>query len=118
MFEFKNPGELYPGTIGAICLLTGLYAFSALPVNYAGAALILLCIALMAAEAFSPPFGILGIGGLVAFMLCGAILIATDIPPFQNRWPAIAQVAIARLALTAVNATLRLATRRRNTYTR
>src|SRR3546814_2976228 len=28
MFEFMNPGALYPGTIGAICLLTGLYAFS------------------------------------------------------------------------------------------
>src|SRR3546814_18303459 len=41
MFEFMTPGALYPGTIGAICLLPGLSAFSALPVNYAGAPLIL-----------------------------------------------------------------------------
>lgn len=113
MFEFMNPGALYPGTIGAICLLTGLYAFSALPVNYAGAALILLGIALMAAEAFSPSFGILGIGGLVAFMLGGAILIDTDVPQFQIGWPAVASVAIASLALTVVIARLALVSRRR-----
>jgi len=113
MFEFMNPGALYPGTIGAICLLIGLYALSALPVNYAGAALILLGIALMAAEAFSPSFGILGIGGVVAFMLGGAILIDTDVPQFQISWPAVASLAIASLAMTIVVARLALLSRRR-----
>lgn len=113
MFEFMNPGALYPGTIGAICLLTGFYAFSALPVNYAGAALILLGIGLMAAEAFSPSFGILGIGGIVAFMLGGAILIDTDVPQFQISWPAVGSVAIASLAMTVVVARLALVSRRR-----
>jgi membrane-bound serine protease (ClpP class) len=42
IFEFMNPGFFAPGTIGAICLLTGLYAFAALPVNFAGIALIML----------------------------------------------------------------------------
>ncbi len=113
MFEFMNPGALYPGTIGAICLLIGLYAFSALPVNYAGAALILLGIALMAAETFSPSFGILGIGGVVAFMLGGAILIDTDVPQFQISWPAVATLAIVSLAMTVVIARLALISRRR-----
>src|SRR3546814_12512585 len=54
LFEFMNPGALYPGTIGAICLLSGLYALSALPVNSAGVALILLDSALSAA-ADAPP---------------------------------------------------------------
>src|SRR3546814_17494729 len=67
----------------------------------------------MAAEAFSPSFGILGIGGLVAFMLGGAILIDTDVPQFQINWPAIASVAIASLALTVVIARLALVSRRR-----
>lgn len=113
MFEFMNPGALYPGTIGAICLLTGFYAFAALPVNYAGFALILLGIGLMAAEAFSPSFGILGIGGLIAFMLGGAILIDTDVPQFQISWPAIGTVAVASLAMTIVFARLAFTSQRR-----
>jgi membrane-bound serine protease (ClpP class) len=36
IFEFMNPGALYPGTIGAISLLVGLYALAAMPVNIAG----------------------------------------------------------------------------------
>lgn len=113
MFEFMNPGALYPGTIGAICLLTGFYAFAALPVNYAGAALILLGIGLMAAEAFSPSFGILGIGGLVAFLLGGAILIDTDVPQFQLSWPALGSVAIASLVMTLVFARLAFTSQKR-----
>lgn len=113
MFEFMNPGALYPGTIGAICLLTGFYAFAALPVNYAGAALILLGIGLMAAEAFSPSFGILGIGGLVAFLLGGAILIDTDVPQFQLSWPAIVSVGAASLAMTLIFARLALTSQKR-----
>ena len=113
MFEFMNPGALYPGTIGAICLLTGLYAFAALPVNYAGFALILLGIALMAVEAFSPSFGILGIGGLVAFALGAAILIDTDVPQFRISWPALSAVAIASLTMTFVIMRLALTSRRR-----
>src|SRR3546814_16108677 len=70
----------------------------------------------MAAEAFSPSFGILGIGGLVAFMLGGAILIDTDVPQFQISWPAIASVAIASLALTVVIARLALVSRRRKIF--
>lgn len=112
IFEFMNPGALYPGTVGAICLLTGLYAFAALPVNYAGFALILLGIALMAAEAFAPSFGILGIGGVVAFALGAAILIDTDVPQFRISWPAIGGVAIASLAMAMVVARLALLSRR------
>ncbi|MGE0774000.1 MAG: nodulation protein NfeD [Sphingomonadaceae bacterium] len=113
MFEFMNPGALFPGTIGAICLLTGFYAFAALPVNYAGVALILLGIGLMVAEAFSTAFGILGIGGLVAFMLGGAILIDTDVPQFQISWPAIGAVAITSLVMTVVFARLAFTSQRR-----
>ena len=58
-----------PEVIGAISLLVALMALSVLPVNYAGLALILLGIALMVAEAFLPSFGIIGIGGVVAFAL-------------------------------------------------
>jgi membrane-bound serine protease (ClpP class) len=68
IFEFWSPGFVAPGVIGAISLLLGLAALSVLPVNYAGLALILLGIALMTAEHFTPGIGVLGIGGLVAFV--------------------------------------------------
>jgi membrane-bound serine protease (ClpP class) len=102
IFEFMNPGSLYPGTIGAICLLVGLYALAALPVNFAGLGLILLGIGLMVAEAFAPSFGILGIGGAIAFILGAMILFDTDIPAFELSWPVIGGVAVASLAFTLI----------------
>jgi membrane-bound serine protease (ClpP class) len=71
-----------PGTIGAISLLLALYALQLLPINYAGVALILLGIALMIGEAYQPSFGILGIGGLVAFVIGSVILMDTEAPGF------------------------------------
>lgn len=106
MFEFMNPGALYPGTIGAICLLVGLFALAALPLNYAGVALILLGIGLMTAEAFAPSFGVLGIGGLVAFVLGTTIVVDTDVPQFQIGWPVVAGVAAFAIAMTALIARL------------
>lgn len=113
IFEFMNPGALYPGTIGAICLLIGLYALAALPVNYAGIALILLGVALMAGEAFAPSFGILGIGGIVAFVLGATIMIDTDVPQFRIGWPVLAAVAVFSVGMTAVIARLAMISRRR-----
>ncbi|MDT8403741.1 nodulation protein NfeD [Sulfuriflexus sp.] len=82
ILEFSNPGALLPGTIGAISLLIALYAFQLLPVNYAGMGLILLGVALMVGEAFEPSFGMLGIGGVIAFIIGSVILIDTDVPSF------------------------------------
>lgn len=112
LFEFMNPGALYPGTIGAICLLVGLYALSALPVNYAGIALILLGMALMAAEAFAPSFGILGIGGVIAFALGATIMFDTDIPEFRIALPVLGAVAAASLGATLLTMRLALTSRR------
>jgi len=82
IFEFSNPGAIVPGTVGAICLLLAMFAFQVLPVNYAGLALILLGIALMIAEAFVPSIGVLGLGGVVAFVIGSVILMDTDAPGF------------------------------------
>jgi membrane-bound serine protease (ClpP class) len=82
IFEFANPGAMVPGTVGAICLLLALFSFQVLPINYAGLALIVLGIALMTAEAFQPSFGVLGLGGVVAFVSGSVILIDTDVPGY------------------------------------
>jgi membrane-bound serine protease (ClpP class) len=74
IFELANPGNIFPGVVGVICLVLALYAFQVLPINYAGLALILLGIVLMIAEAFAPSFGILGFGGIAAFVLGSIIL--------------------------------------------
>lgn len=116
-FEFLNPGSLYPGTIGAISLLVGLYALAALPVSYAGLALILLGIALMTAEAFAPSFGILGIGGVIAFIIGAAILIDTDDPAFAISWAVIGAVAAAALVFTLILVPLALRAYRRTVVT-
>jgi membrane-bound serine protease (ClpP class) len=73
IFEFMSPGMILPGVLGAIALLVGLFALNTLPIDYAGAGLVLLGLAFMAAEAFVPSFGVLGIGGAVAFVI-GAIM--------------------------------------------
>ncbi|WP_048306828.1 nodulation protein NfeD [Halomonas sp. PR-M31] len=77
IFELINPGALVPGTIGAICLLLALFAFQVLPINYAGLALILLGLGLIVGEALMPSFGILGIGGIIAFVT-GSIILMDD----------------------------------------
>jgi membrane-bound serine protease (ClpP class) len=67
--EFTSPGVVLPGVVGAICLVLGLTALHVLSVNYGGLALLLVGVALLVAEAFLPTFGVLGVGGLVAFIL-------------------------------------------------
>lgn len=82
VFEFSNPGLVFPGVVGAICVLIALYAFHMLPVNYAGLALMLVGIAFMAGELFFPAYGSLGIGGAIAFVIGSVILIDTDVPGY------------------------------------
>lgn len=74
IFELSNPGSIFPGVIGAICLVIALFSFQVLPVNYAGLALILFGLGFMVGEAFMPSFGILGVGGIVAFVIGSIIL--------------------------------------------
>ncbi|MBS3953938.1 MAG: nodulation protein NfeD [Methylomicrobium sp.] len=102
IFEFSNPGIIVPGTIGGICLLLALFAFQVLPVNYAGMALILLGIALMIAEAFVPSIGILGFGGLTAFVIGSVILMDTDAPGFGINFALIGAFALSSAAFLII----------------
>ncbi|NIC07237.1 NfeD family protein [Billgrantia bachuensis] len=78
IFELSNPGSLVPGTIGVISLLLALFAFQLLPINYAGLALILVGLGLIVGEALMPSFGILGMGGIVAFVIGSVMLMDSD----------------------------------------
>ncbi len=91
LFEFWSPGAIVPGVLGGISLLLALTALSVLPVSYGALALLLLGLALMTAEAFAPGFGILGLGGLAAFMLGAIFLFDGSGADFDLRiaWPVI-----------------------------
>lgn len=89
VLEFYSPGMIGPGVVGSISLLIALYALQLLPVNYAGVALILLGLGLMVAEAMVPSFGLMGFGGIVAFIIGSIILIDTEEPAFQIAKPII-----------------------------
>ena len=75
--EFTNPGVVFPGVAGAICLLLAMAVLQVLPINYTGLALIGLGVAMLVAEAFLPTFGVIGVGGLVAFVLGSLFLFDT-----------------------------------------
>jgi membrane-bound serine protease (ClpP class) len=92
IFEFSNPGVIAPGVIGAVCLVLGLFALNMLPVDYTGLALMFLGIAFLIAEAFTPTV-VLGVSGLMAFVLGAAILIDTNQPEFQLSWTVIGAAA-------------------------
>jgi membrane-bound serine protease (ClpP class) len=97
MFEFFSPGAYFPGVLGSISLLVGLYALNLLPISYAGAGLLLLGMAMMLAEAFLPSFGVIGIGGIAAFVIGSLLLFPGQAPGYELSWSAI-------IAATAVSA--------------
>jgi len=77
-FELYNPGALFPGIIGGICLILAFYSMNTLPVNYAGLALIILSIVLFILEIKIVSHGALTIGGVVSLFLGSMMLIDTE----------------------------------------
>ncbi|HYD75370.1 nodulation protein NfeD [Ramlibacter sp.] len=94
IFEFANPGMVAPGVVGAICLVLALFALQMLPISYAGLALIALGIAFLVAEAFLPSFGVLGLGGVVAFAFGCVMLIDSDSPGWGIPLPLVGGLAV------------------------
>jgi membrane-bound serine protease (ClpP class) len=80
LFELYNPGAIFPGVIGAICLILAFYSLQALPINYAGLALIVLGIILLLLEIKIVSNGLLTIGGAISLLLGSVMLINS---PFE-----------------------------------
>jgi membrane-bound serine protease (ClpP class) len=81
--EFSSPGLIAPGVAGAIMVLVGLSALSVLPINWIGAALLLLAVALFVLEAKFASHGVLGTGGAVAMILGALLLVNSPIPEMR-----------------------------------
>ncbi len=75
LVEAFSPGLVGPGVFGVIMLIFGFFALGPLDTNPAGIALIVLALILLIAEVFVAGFGFLGIGGIVALVLGGLLLI-------------------------------------------
>ncbi len=73
-FELAHPGAIFPGVIGGICLILAFFAFHTLPINYAGILLIILAIILFILEVKVTSFGLLGIAGIICFILGSLML--------------------------------------------
>src|SRR4030042_335056 len=82
-FELTNPGSLFPGVTGGICLILAFYAFQTLPVNYAGLLLIILAIILFILKVKIISHGVLTIGGIIA-MIIGSLMLFESPAPFMK----------------------------------
>ncbi|MFN2419311.1 MAG: NfeD family protein, partial [Candidatus Limnocylindria bacterium] len=91
------------GILGAIAIIVGLFSLGSLPINYAGLALLLLGLALMGAEIWVASGGVPGIGGAVAFLLGGLLLIDDTQAPFlEVSRPLIYGITLALVAFSLV----------------
>ena len=79
--EFSNPGALFPGIFGGICLILAFVAFQMIPINFAGIILILAGIILFIFEIYTPTFGFFTIGGIASLTL-GSFMLTKDMAPF------------------------------------
>lgn len=78
MFELYNPGSIFPGVVGVICLLLAFYSLHTLPISYAGLALIIFAIILFILEIKIISHGLLTIGGVISLVLGSIMLIDTE----------------------------------------
>jgi membrane-bound serine protease (ClpP class) len=79
-FELMHPGAIFPGVIGAICLILGFYSLQTLPVNYAGLLLIVLAVGLFILEIKVTSYGLLSVGGLTCLVLGSLMLFDSPAP--------------------------------------
>lgn len=81
--EITHPGLIAPGVIGVMGLILSLISFHKLEVVWGGLGLLLFGIVLLIAELFVPSFGILGIGGIISFILGSLFLYDYEVTGYQ-----------------------------------
>ena len=115
VFEMTHPGIFAPGVLGAICLVLGGYGLNLLPIDYAGVALAVFGLGLMAAEAFVPSFGAFVLGGGAAFAIGSLMMFRA--PGLQPPNEAIAGGTLVSMAVFGVVLEALLRVRRRPVVT-
>ena len=115
--EFTSPGLIAPGVVGAILALLGLSAISVLPINWLGAALLLLAFTLFALEAKFASHGVLATGGAVCMMLGAVMLIDSPLPEMRIHWSTAIAITLPFSAITVLLLSLALRARRAKVVT-
>jgi membrane-bound serine protease (ClpP class) len=114
--ELWNPGAIFPGVVGGICLLLAFFAFQVLPVNATGILLIVLGMGLLLLELKVPSFGVLGIGGVISLVV-GAVMLTSEVPGVTVSYRTIIPVAVATAGLVLALGRLALAAQRQRPVT-
>ena len=78
LIEIYNPGLIFPGVVGVVALVLGLYAFQTLSVSIAGLTLILFGLALFLLEIKVVSYGLLTVGGAISLILGVLMLFSTQ----------------------------------------
>lgn len=112
--EIRSPGFGVPGILGIVSILLAFYGLGQLDANFTGLALMAVALALFVAEAFTPTFGVLAVGGVVAFILGGALLF--DTPGIQVPWVTLIVLALALGGFTVFAGAKALAAQRQPVY--
>jgi len=81
--EISHPGLIFPGVLGALCLILFLFASQIIPINWAGVLLILLGVGLFIAEVKVTSYGLLTVGGLVSMILGAMMLVDSPVPALR-----------------------------------
>ncbi|MGA2134065.1 MAG: nodulation protein NfeD [Bryobacteraceae bacterium] len=115
--EFTSPGLIVPGILGAIMALLGLSALSVLPINWLGAALLLLAFTLFILEAKFATHGILGSGGALSMVLGAVMLIDSPLPEMRIHLSTAIALALPFSLITMLLLTLVVRARRNKVVT-
>jgi membrane-bound serine protease (ClpP class) len=99
--ELWNPGLIFPGTVGAISLILGLFGLQVLPISAAGLLLMLLAFAFFAAEAFVPTHGAITVAGAVCFVLGAMLLFEPAGNTYEVSLPVVIAIAASLASLMA-----------------
>jgi membrane-bound serine protease (ClpP class) len=93
-YEIFHPGVVLPGALGLVALITALFGFSVLPVNWAGLILLLAGVGLLVADVHVTSHGALTVAGLIAIAV-GAIFLFQNAPaPYHTSAPLVVTIAV------------------------
>jgi membrane-bound serine protease (ClpP class) len=114
--EFASPGLIFPGVAGLVALVLGLSSLAVLPINWAGAALLVVAIAFFVLEVKFTSHGVLGVGGAIA-MILGTLILVDAPPELRIHWITALSVALPVTIICVFLTSMALKARQSNVLT-